>query len=484
MIPVCWTVPCDTRDKWDMLDDDSLMEAVTADGQNMYKLYQRVVSLDEEDCCDSDVADLECLTFLGKDCIMDFSAGGTVSPSVSDLSGPRGPYVTDGPVGHLGTLSSSTFKPAILVDPGGTLPSSDLAGMLPPAIPVGPVGRWGTLPPSISDPAGPEGPSVTGGPVGHLGTLSSSTFEPAILVDPGGTLPSSDLAGMLLPAIPVCPVGIWGTLSLSDSDPAGQDGPYVTGGPVDHLGTLSPSTSTSEILVDPGGMSPSSDLAEMRGPAPPAESAVLRGPVGPAVSSETLLPGVDVPGLCRIVLTVGLWPGVAVPLPAVWDPLFASSLVEKLKVTGADVVGRSRAVRVGRSGPDVAGTSAVVDLGAALVRAVECLAWDGGGRREMVDDRTIYELTIYELLMVVVYIFCVDVLLCSFRSQGFSQFASLSGVIPLKLVWGIVRSFLGFEHVHAGGGGGGSVTIVQYRSGLGWPTIGVVSVMAHRRYGM
>ena len=55
----------------------------------------------------------------------------------------------------------------------------------------------------------------------------------------------------------------------------------------------------------------------MRGPAPTVESAVRRGPVGPAVSSETLLPGVDVPGLCQIVLTVGLWPEVAVPLPAV-----------------------------------------------------------------------------------------------------------------------------------------------------------------------
>ena len=44
--PVCRTVPCDTRDEWDMLDDDSLMEAVAADGQNMYKLYQRVVSSD------------------------------------------------------------------------------------------------------------------------------------------------------------------------------------------------------------------------------------------------------------------------------------------------------------------------------------------------------------------------------------------------------------------------------------------------------
>ena len=189
-----------------------------------------------------------------------------------------------------------------------------------------------------------------GGPVGHLGTLFSSTYEPAILVDPGGTSPSSDLAEMLLPAIPGSPVGF------------------------------------------------SSDLARMRGPAPPAESAVRRGLIGPAVSSETLLPGVDVPGLCQIVLTVGLWPEVAVPLPAMWDPLFASLLVEPLKMTGADVVGRSRAVRGGWSGPDVAGTSAVVDLGAASDRAVECLAArDGGGRHVMVDDRPIYELTSYEL---------------------------------------------------------------------------------------
>ena len=49
------------------------------------------------------------------------------------------------------------------------------------------------------------------------------------------------------------------------------------------------------------------------------------------------------------------------------------------------------------SGPDAAGTSAVVNLGAPSDRAVECLAWDGGGHREIVDDRTIYELTIYEL---------------------------------------------------------------------------------------
>ena len=119
------------------------MEAVAGDGRNIYKLHQRVVSSDEEDCCASDVADLECLTYQGTDCIVDFSAGGTLSPSVSDLYGPRDLYVTDGPVGHPGTLSSSTFQPEILVNPGGTLPPSDLAGILPhgctcwPCWPVG-----------------------------------------------------------------------------------------------------------------------------------------------------------------------------------------------------------------------------------------------------------------------------------------------------------------------------------------------------------
>ena len=131
-----------------------------------------------------------------------------------------------------------------------------------------PVGRWGTWPPSVSDPTGPGGQSVTGGPVGHLGTLPSSTFEPAMLLDPGGTSPSSDLGGMLFPAIPVSPIGFWCTLSSSDSDPVGQDGLCGADGPVGHLVTLSPSTSTYEMQEDPGGMSPSSDLAGMRGPAP------------------------------------------------------------------------------------------------------------------------------------------------------------------------------------------------------------------------
>ena len=45
-----------------MLDDDSLTEVFTADGQNMDEFYQRVVSSDEEDFVDSadgSVTDLE-----------------------------------------------------------------------------------------------------------------------------------------------------------------------------------------------------------------------------------------------------------------------------------------------------------------------------------------------------------------------------------------------------------------------------------------
>ena len=84
-------------------------------------------------------------------------------------------------------------------------------------------------------------------------------------VDPGGTLPSSDLAGMLFPAVPA---GI----------------PFSMGhvGPIVPCGTRSPSDSAA-ILVDPGGVFLSSDLARMRGPATLAESAFLMGPVGPAM---------------------------------------------------------------------------------------------------------------------------------------------------------------------------------------------------------
>ena len=98
----------------------------------------------------------KCFDDLGKNCIMDFNARGTLSPSYS---------VADGPVG-----------------PGGTLSSSDLAGILFPAVPAG-----------IPFPVG------TAGPVGLYGALSPSD---AAAVGPVGTLSSFDLAGMLFPAVP------------------------------------------------------------------------------------------------------------------------------------------------------------------------------------------------------------------------------------------------------------------------------------------
>ena len=420
---------------------------------------------------------------------MDYSAGGMLSPSESDLTGPNGPYVTGGPVGQIGTLSPSTSSSEILVDPGGTLPSADHAGMLLPAMPVGPVGRWGTLPPSNSDLAGPDDPSVTGGPVGQLGTLSPSTFTSAILVDRGGTLPSADRARMLLPAIPVGPIAVcywWPHRPTWDVVPVdlhvGDTGGPGGGGRCRH--PTSPGCCSRLYLLallTYGGHCPHlilTLLARMARMLLVVPLATLgRCPrLPPSPGSWWILvgcfplPGVDVPGLCQIVSTGGLLPGVAVPLPVVWDPLFALSPVEELKGPGAEVVGRSLAVRSGWSDPDVAGTSAVVaNIGAPSDRAVGCPAWDGGCHREMVDDWTIYELTIHELMMVVVYMFCAYVLLCIFCGQGFSRFASLSGVCPHKLVWGIVRSFLGFKHVRAGGG---SVTIGQYRYSLGWTTIG------------
>ena len=40
--PLWQTMSCDTRDESDTLGDDSLTEAVTADGQNMDEFYQRL----------------------------------------------------------------------------------------------------------------------------------------------------------------------------------------------------------------------------------------------------------------------------------------------------------------------------------------------------------------------------------------------------------------------------------------------------------
>ena len=90
---------CDLDDR-DMLEyedyGDSDVWSVT--DLDSYRSY-----VDEEDCCDSDdrdmledfvdsdVADLECLNYLGRNCIMDFSAGWTLFPSESGLTGLDGP---------------------------------------------------------------------------------------------------------------------------------------------------------------------------------------------------------------------------------------------------------------------------------------------------------------------------------------------------------------------------------------------------------
>ena len=302
-------------------------------------------------------------------------AGVLVPDVLAGIPFPVGPA---GPVGLDGTLSLSNYVSGVLVDTGGTLPSSDLRFSVGPVGPVGlrgtlslfipdpagpyvagdPVGPDGTLSPFSSDPAGPDGPCVTGGPIGPIGTLSPPDSGSAILVDPGGTLSSPD---------PAVPAGIL--------LPVGSVGP---------CGTLSPSASESAILVDPGGVFPSTDLARIRGPAPPAESAVLMGPVGPAMSLgvlplsdsvsaepmmstriqyssivelvgplgpvETLLPGEHRPGLCPISLTIGLLPVAAVPLPAVRDPMIALSLVEGLEMDCAEVGEES--VHGGWLGPD------------------------------------------------------------------------------------------------------------------------------------
>ena len=87
------------------------------------------------------------------------------------------------------------------------------------------------------------------------------------------------------------PVGPGGTLSLPDCaegvSPAVPAGIFFQGASVNPIGlcgtTLSPSASKA-ILVDPGGMFPSSDLAVTWDSAIPAESAGMRVPVGPTLT--------------------------------------------------------------------------------------------------------------------------------------------------------------------------------------------------------
>ena len=93
----------DEEDCCDSDDRDMLEDIVDSDVWSFTDLDSYRLDVDEEDGCDSDVADLECLNYLGRNCIMDFSAGWTLFPSESGLTGPDGPYI-----GQIGTLSQST----------------------------------------------------------------------------------------------------------------------------------------------------------------------------------------------------------------------------------------------------------------------------------------------------------------------------------------------------------------------------------------
>ena len=148
-------------------------------------------------------------------------------------------------------------------------------------------------------------------------------------------------------------------LSPFISDP---DGPYVAGDPIGPLGTLSPSDSGSAILVDPGG--------------------------------GTLLPGEGGPTSCPGVLTDDLVLVAAVPLPAIRDPMVASSPVEVIvrekNITGHD----------GWSDPEVVGTPSVVAMvgrnalpmsyDTTLSSVDECTEWDIRDQFETINGMSVY----------------------------------------------------------------------------------------------
>ena len=145
------------------------------------------------------------------------------------------------------------------------------------------------MPAGILFPVGPVGP------IGPCRTLSPFNSDSAILVDPGGVLPSSDLAGvMVLDAL------------AESAFLVGPVGPAMT------VGVLTPSDTDSVHPVVPTRML-SSLVFECAGPL---------GPVG------TLLPGGDKTGLYPIVQTGELLS--VVTFPAVRDQSITQLPVEGL----------------------------------------------------------------------------------------------------------------------------------------------------------
>ena len=113
----------------------------------------------------------------------------------------------------------------------------------------------------------------------------------------------------------------------------------------------------------PLGVSPPSDT-ELADPVMPTrvQSSSIVEFVVPLGPGGMLLPGEDGPGLGPIVPTDGLVPVAAVPLPAMSDPIIAQSSVEGLVRECDDVRAESITVYGGWSGPEVAGTPAVVAM--------------------------------------------------------------------------------------------------------------------------
>ena len=209
--------------------------------------------------------------------------------------------------------------------------------MVPAGIPfpVGPVGPVGPDGPNVGPlvPCGTLSPSDTAGPVRQCGMLSPPNHVAECSVGPGGTLYSPDPAGILSPAVPA---GIF--------LPSGLCWPYWP------VWDFVPSDSESAISVDPGG----GDRSCV------ADSDALGWAVGHCWG--TLLPGEDGPGLCPIGLTVGLLPVVAVPLPAVRDPMIALSPVEGVGKGLCEGRRGEHCCTQGWYGPDVARTLAVVAM--------------------------------------------------------------------------------------------------------------------------
>ena len=103
-----------TRDKWVTIDDDSLAEAADADSPNVDKFYQRVVSSDEEDCCDSDDRDMS-----EEEDFIDLDDG-----SIADMSDEED--CCDSDVGSMADLEWDTWADAC------TLAFQGAVGAFPP----------------------------------------------------------------------------------------------------------------------------------------------------------------------------------------------------------------------------------------------------------------------------------------------------------------------------------------------------------------